>query len=160
MHNLRAKNHWTSNKTVTAAGNRTCIITLQLSDFKSQASLSQWKRFIFSNQPIENQDIYRPKNKFKPVKSVKPTKNSTRPYLNDIFAHFIHEINTKGYDVIGVNVCHSKSLLYPQQNGLTGASLDCTRHAFYHSITGIKRLIFDENFTFLSKQSLSQSDSE
>ena len=34
----------------------------------------------------------------------KPTKNSTRPYLNEIPAHFIHEIKTKGYDVIGVNV--------------------------------------------------------
>ena len=64
------------------------------------------KTFHISNQPIENRDIYRPKTKFKPVKPVKPTKNSTRPYLNEFPAHFIHEINTKGYDVIGVNVCH------------------------------------------------------
>ena len=34
----------------------------------------------------------------------KPTKNNTRPYLNEIPTHFIHEIKTKGYDVIGVNV--------------------------------------------------------
>ena len=34
----------------------------------------------------------------------KPTKNSTRPFLNEIPAHFIHEVKTKGYDVIGVNV--------------------------------------------------------
>ena len=38
------------------------------------------------------------------VKPVKPAKNSTRPYLNEIPAHFIHEIKTKGYDAIGVNV--------------------------------------------------------
>ena len=30
----------------------------------------------------------------------------------------------------------------------------------YHSITGIKRFIFQENFTFLSKQSLTQSQLE
>ena len=35
---------------------------------------------------------------------LKPTKNSTRPNLIEIPAHFIHEIKTKGYDVIGVNV--------------------------------------------------------
>ena len=38
----------------------------------------------------------------------KPTKNSTRPYLNEIPAHFTHEIKTKGYDVIGANVFHFK----------------------------------------------------
>ena len=37
---------------------------------------------------------------------LKPTKNSTRPNLNEIPAHFIHEIRTKGYDVVGVNVFH------------------------------------------------------
>ena len=40
----------------------------------------------------------------KVTRSPKPTKNSTRPYLNEISAHFTHEIKTKGYDVIGVNV--------------------------------------------------------
>ena len=40
----------------------------------------------------------------KPVRPVKPTKNSTRPYLNEIPAHFIYEIKTKGYDAICVNV--------------------------------------------------------
>ena len=30
---------------------------------------------------------------------------------------------------------------------------------FYYSINGIKRFIFQENFTFSSKQSLTQSDS-
>ena len=67
------------------------------------------KTFHISNQPIQNQDIYRPKNKLNLVKPVKPTKNSTQRYLNEIPAHFIHEINTNGYDVIGVNVCQSKS---------------------------------------------------
>ena len=39
----------------------------------------------------------------KVTRKPKPTKNSTRPYLNEIAAHFTHEIKTKGYDVIGVN---------------------------------------------------------
>ena len=39
----------------------------------------------------------------KVTRNPKPTKNSTRPYLNEIPAHFTHEIKTKGYDVIGVN---------------------------------------------------------
>ena len=40
----------------------------------------------------------------KVTRNPKPTKNSTRPFLNEIPAHCIHEIKTKGYDVIGVNV--------------------------------------------------------
>ena len=28
---------------------------------------------------------------------------NTRPYLNEIPAHFTHAIKTKGYDVIGIN---------------------------------------------------------
>ena len=39
----------------------------------------------------------------KVTRNPKPTKNSTRPYLNEIPAHFTHEIKTKGYDVIDVN---------------------------------------------------------
>ena len=35
----------------------------------------------------------------KVTRKPKPTKNSTRPYLNEIPAHFTHEIKTKGYDV-------------------------------------------------------------
>ena len=57
--------------------------------------------FLFSNQPIK---IIDPKVTKKTVKPVKPTKNSTRPYLNEIPAHFIYEIKTKGYDAICVNV--------------------------------------------------------
>ena len=42
---------------------------------------------------------------------------NTRPYLNEIPAHFIHAIKTKGYDVIGINASCAKkwserSLLY------------------------------------------------
>ena len=36
----------------------------------------------------------------KVTRNPKPTKNSTRPYLNEIPAHFTHEIKTKGYDII------------------------------------------------------------
>ena len=35
----------------------------------------------------------------KVTRKPKPTKNSTRPYLNEIPAHFIHEIKTIAYDV-------------------------------------------------------------
>ena len=73
---------------MTAAENRTCIITLPLSECKSQASLSLFLKhheltsqnvFLFSNQRIEEQDINR-----KPVRPVKPLRNSTRHYLNEI----------------------------------------------------------------------------
>ena len=34
---------------------------------------------------------------------------------DEISAHFIHEINTKGYDVIGVNVFHSDEIPPPKR---------------------------------------------
>ena len=37
---------------------------------------------------------------------------------------------------------------------------NCLSFFFYYSITGIKRFIFQENFTFSSKQSLTQTDSD
>ena len=40
----------------------------------------------------------------KVTRKPKPTKNSTRPYVNEIPAHFPLEIKTKGYDIIGVKV--------------------------------------------------------
>ena len=43
------------------------------------------------------------------------TKNSTRPYLNEIPAHFIHEIKTKGYDAIGVNEFPHKLMRFPRK---------------------------------------------
>ena len=53
----------------------------------------------------------------KPVKLVLPPENSTLPYLTKSTPHFIHEIETIDYKVIGVNVFLSKkgstlSLLY------------------------------------------------
>ena len=33
---------------------------------------------------------------------------------DEIFAHFIHEIKTKGYDVIGVNIFHSDEIPRPK----------------------------------------------
>ena len=40
----------------------------------------------------------------KPVRSLKSTKNRTRPNRNEIPTHFIHAIKKKGYDRIGVTV--------------------------------------------------------
>ena len=40
----------------------------------------------------------------------KLTKNSTRPYVDEIPTNFIHEIKRKSYDVIGINVFHTKYL--------------------------------------------------
>ena len=79
------------------------MITLRLSDFKSQASLSlllidQWRRFFYFlvNQSTKFIDL---KATRKPVRLVKSLKNSTY----DLPSHFINKIKTKGYDVIGVN---------------------------------------------------------
>ena len=41
---------------------------------------------------------------------IKPPKNRTLPYLNEIPFHCIHEIRTKRYDVIGVTE------ILPQEN--------------------------------------------
>ena len=68
--------------------------------------------FLFSNQPIEIIDLKVTKKTVKPVKS---TKNSTRRYLNEIPAHFIYEIKTKGYDAIGVNVFPDKLMRFPRK---------------------------------------------
>ena len=49
----------------------------------------------------------------KVTRKLKPAKNSTRPYLYEIPAHFAHEIKTKSYDVIGVNVFLRKIMRFP-----------------------------------------------
>ena len=108
MHDLPAKNQWTGTRTFTAAGNRTCIITLRLSDFKSETSLTLLLRhYELTNENytyfLTNQSKTKTFIDLKVTRNPKPTKNSTRPYLNEIPAHFTHEIKTKGYDVIGVN---------------------------------------------------------
>ena len=40
----------------------------------------------------------------KVTRKPKATENRTRPYLNEIPAHFTYEIKTKVYDIIRVNV--------------------------------------------------------
>ena len=57
---------------------------------------------------------------FKVTRKPKPTKNSRRPYLNEIPAHFTHEIKTKGYDVIAVNLFSRKIMRSPAKRGVTG----------------------------------------
>ena len=47
----------------------------------------------------------------------KPTKNNTPPYLNEIPTHFIHEIKTKGSDVIGVKVFLRKLMRFLRKKG-------------------------------------------
>ena len=65
MYDLRAKNYWTGTRkgtrTITAAVNRTSIITLRLSDCKSQASLTLFIRHHeLTNENVsyfENEEI-------------------------------------------------------------------------------------------------------
>ena len=109
MHDLPAKSQWTGTRTITAAGNRTCIITLRLRDFKSQTSLTLLLRhYELTNENVSyfltNQSKRKTSIDIKVTRKPKPTKNNTRPYLNEIPTHFIHEIKTKGYDVISVNL--------------------------------------------------------
>ena len=100
-------NQWTGIRTITAAGNRAWIITLRLTDFKSQTSFT----LLLRHYELTNENVYFLTNQSKTktfidlkiTRKPKPTKNSTRPYLNEIPAHFTHEIKTKGYDVIGIN---------------------------------------------------------
>ena len=90
---MPAKNQWPGTRTITAAGNRTCIITLRLSDFKPQTSLT----LLLRHYELTNENL-------KVTRKSKPTKNGSRPYFYEILLHFIHEIKTKGCGVIGVNV--------------------------------------------------------
>ena len=53
---------------------------------------------------LTNQSKRKTSIDIKVTRKPKPTKNNARPYLNEIPTHFIHEIKTKGYDVIGVNL--------------------------------------------------------
>ena len=53
LRNLPAKNQWTGTRTITAAGNRKCIITLRLSDFKSQTSLT----LILRHYELTNENV-------------------------------------------------------------------------------------------------------
>ena len=91
-------------RTITAAGNRTCI-----NDFKSQTILTLLLRnYELTNENVSyfltNQSQTKTFIDLEVTRKPKSTKNSTRPYLYEIPAYFTHEIKTKGYDVIGVNV--------------------------------------------------------
>ena len=102
-------------RTITAAGNRKCIITLRLSDFKSQTILTLLLRhYELTNENVSyfltNQSKRKTSIDIKVTRKPKPTKNNTRPYLNEIPAYFIHEIKTIAYDVIGVNLFLPKSM--------------------------------------------------
>ena len=80
-----------------------------LSLFLKHHELTSQNVFYFLINESKTKDIYR-----KPVRPVKPLRNSTRPYLNEIPPHFIHELKTKGYDVIGVNdSSEKKGLIVP-----------------------------------------------
>ena len=95
----------------------TCIITLRLNDFKSQTSLTLLLRhyeltngnvsYCLTNQSKKERFI-----DLKVTRKPKTTKNSTRLYLYEISAHFTLEIETKGYDFIGVNLFHFKLMRF------------------------------------------------
>ena len=104
MHDLPAKNQWTGTRTITAAGNRTCIITLRLSDFKSQTSLTLLLRhYELTNENVSYFLTHQSKTKMfidlKVTRKAKPTRNSSRPYLNEI-------------PVIGVNLFQFKLMRF------------------------------------------------
>ena len=89
MHDSPAKIQWTGTRTITAAGNRTCIITLRLRDFKSQTSLTLLLRqYELTNKNVSyfltNQSKTKTFIDLKVTRNPKPTKNSTWPYLNGI----------------------------------------------------------------------------
>ena len=104
MHDLRAKT-----RTITAEGNRFCIITSPLSDFKSQTSWTLLLRhYKLTNVNVSyfltNQSKTKTFIDLKVTRKPKSNKNSTRPYLNESPVHFTHGVKTKGYEVIRVNV--------------------------------------------------------
>ena len=93
------------------------IIMLRLSNFKSQTSLT----LLLGHYELINENVSyfltnQSKTKtfidLKVTRKPKPTKNSRRPYLYEIPVHFTHEIKTKGYDVIGVDLFHFKLMRF------------------------------------------------
>ena len=95
MHDLPAKSQCTGTKTITAAGNRTCMITLRLIDLQSQTRLTLLLRhYELTNENVSyfltNQSKTKTFIDLKVNRKPKPTENSTRPYLNEITAHFTH----------------------------------------------------------------------
>ena len=117
IHDLPVKNQWTGTRTIT-----------RLSDFKSQTSLTLlFRHYELTNENVSyfltNESKRKTSIDIKVTRKPKPTKNNTRPYLNEIPAHFIHEIKTIAYDVIGVNLFLPKLMKFlPQKRGVTGPS--------------------------------------
>ena len=68
----------------------------------------------------------------KPVKLVKPSYNSTWLNVNEITLHFILDIETNDYDVIGVNVFLRK------KHGLTGFYDTSYQQLFKINLKGFK----------------------
>lgn len=59
--------------------------------------------FLLFSQPQSKRKTFNDLEMTKKFVYIKPLKNSTLPYLNEISPRVIHE-KTKGYDVIGVDV--------------------------------------------------------
>ena len=126
MHDLPAKNQWTGTRTIAAAGNRKSIITLRFSDFKSQTSLTLLLRhYELTNENVSyfltNQSKRKTSIDIKVTRKPKPTKNNTRPYLNEIPAHFIHEIKTKPMTSPCWCIPAHANEIPAQKTGVTGA---------------------------------------
>ena len=102
---------------MTAEGNRTCIIMSRLSDFKSQASLSL---FLRHHELITENISYFLINQWKTKTWTMDGGSFVSIVLeiqqredDEIPVHFIiHEIKTKGYNVIGVNVLLRKLMRF------------------------------------------------
>ena len=111
--------------------------TLRLSDSKSQTSLTLLLRhYELTDENVSyfltNQSKTKTFIDLKVTRKPKPTKNSTRPYLNEILAHFTHEIKTKGYNVIDVNVfLHKLMKFLRKKGGVTGAPYTTVTFLFF-----------------------------
>ena len=103
-------------RTITAAGNRT---RASLSSLLRQYELTIKNVSYF----LTNQSKTKTFIDLKVTRNPKPTKNSTAPYLNEIPVHFKHEIKTKGYDVIGVNLFLPKLMNSCPQKGTNRCAL-------------------------------------
>ena len=57
------------------------------------------------------------------LKPVKPSKNSTRPYPNEIPVHFTYETKTKVYDDIDVNVFPRKLTRCLRKKGIIRSAI-------------------------------------
>ena len=81
----------------------------------------------------------------KPVEPVKPTKKSTWP------VHFIYEIKTKGHDVMGVNVFHTKLIKSTKKvNSVPTILLTWNSKARYHMIHQRRNKTWTVSILFLS----------